>query len=370
MLLMLCLCATTLNSTMLAAAESVVHRRGHEPSITGEITRIEWEGVTLQTDGGVRTVRLDLVRSIEFDTPNARWKELQEHSEMLWRARTRLERHDSAMAEPLFERLFEHTRGQSHAVALIVAEGLLRCRLIRGANDLAVLPALETIRLRRSVQSASGIYASLTPILDENTWLCTQLPPIWSKGSDLHAIEGDVSQYDARKDEVVAAIARNYHRAIQQALGHRIEEGVDSRVAIDHPGVTLLRLLVDAGSPSEPQRAAARQSLTAQLDSAPRWMQGWMHVAIGLSLQLEADEVSRRTGMVHLTYLPARYATAQPYLAGVSLAKLIDWCDATGEVAAADTLRQELATRFPLWAATRSTRRPRRIQVLTRNFHE
>jgi hypothetical protein len=73
---------------------------------------------------------------------------------------------------------------------------------------------------------------------------------------------------------------------------------------------------------------------------------------------MESDSAQATRGLVYLSYLPSRFGDSQPFLAGWSLAKLADWCDATGESAAAASLRHELMTRFPLYSSSARQRVP------------
>src|ERR1043166_7389559 len=68
-------------------------------------------------------------------------------AEQAWRARTRPERADLLAAEPLFETLYNQKyRNLSGPTAAVIAEGLLRCRLHRGAHVKAVGPWLTLVR--------------------------------------------------------------------------------------------------------------------------------------------------------------------------------------------------------------------------------
>src|SRR6185436_14279511 len=69
--------------------------------------------------------------------------EFEALSTKAWRARTRAERGDWAAAEPLFEELFPLIEGKDGPTAAMVAEGLVRCRLRRGAQGAALWPWLE-----------------------------------------------------------------------------------------------------------------------------------------------------------------------------------------------------------------------------------
>ena len=142
-------------------AGDMVERRGSEPALEGEITIINEAGVTIRSSlGAVHVVPWDRVRRVEGKVEDPTLDEKMAIAVDLWRSRSRVERGDTTLAEPLLERLFERYRGQTHETALVVAEGLLRCRLARADHALAVVPALEVARLRRA-QITTDTYSVL-----------------------------------------------------------------------------------------------------------------------------------------------------------------------------------------------------------------
>ena len=162
-----------------SARADLVERRGSEPPVEGKITRIDDAGVTVRSDlGAFHFVPWDRVRHVEAKEQDPLLARRMETATRLWRARSRVERHDTTLAEPILERLFERYHGQTHETALVVAEGLLRCRLAPGDHVRAVLPALETARLRRADVTTDS-YANLTAVIDESTSLCPLLAPAW-----------------------------------------------------------------------------------------------------------------------------------------------------------------------------------------------
>src|SRR5207248_1943375 len=81
---------------------------------------------------------------------------LAELADRTWRARSRIERGDFASAEPLFEQLFASMTGHDGPTAAIASEGLLRCRLARGAQAGAVWPWLEWLSV---IERSGGLSA-------------------------------------------------------------------------------------------------------------------------------------------------------------------------------------------------------------------
>ncbi len=109
---------------IVPASADLVERRGSEPPVQGEITIVDDAGVTVRSDlGASHFVPWDRVRRIDAEHRDPVPIRRMETAVRLWRARSRVERHDTTLAEPLLERLFEFYRGQTHETALVVAEG-------------------------------------------------------------------------------------------------------------------------------------------------------------------------------------------------------------------------------------------------------
>ncbi|MEE8153355.1 MAG: hypothetical protein V3T53_00175 [Phycisphaerales bacterium] len=324
----------------------VVERRGSVSPVAGEITRIDDAGVTVRSDlGAFHFVPWDRVRRVEAKDQDPLLAGRMETARRLWRARSRVERHDTTLAEPILERLFERYRGQTHETALVVAEGLLRCRLARGDHVRAVLPALETARLRRA-EVTTDSYANLTAVIDESRSLCPLLAPAWLASPLLAKLQHDLGEYDAHGDEIVAAIASLYRKAIQYTLGESAPEA-PSPAWPDHAGVKLLRGVVACGAVDAKERQTARIALVRQVAERPAWAEAWTRLHIGLSLVGETGIGRQQQGIVSLLHVPARFANSQPYLTGLALAYAAKALEATGDSEGAASLRVELRQTLP-----------------------
>lgn len=328
-----------------AAAADVIERRGAEPELEGRLGQIDDAGVTIKSSlGADHFVPWDRVRRIETASPVPGLERRMETAVELWRARSRVERLDTAMAEPILSRIFETTRGQTHETALVVAEGLLRCRLDRDDQALAVIPALEVARLRRAGVT-TGSYATLPPVIDETTALCPRLPPAWLPSPLLQTLEADLAAWDARGDAVLSAVAAMYRGAMRRSA--HMAAVPDPQNLPDHPGVALLADLARCTVDDADQRESARERLRRRLDALPPWAQAWGRFGIGLSLLGEDGRGRRQQGMVSLAWLPARYARTQPFLAGLSLGYIAAGLDQTGDAAGAEAIRNQLRRSFP-----------------------
>jgi predicted DNA-binding transcriptional regulator YafY len=142
-----------------------------------------------------------------------------------------------------------------------------------------------------------------------------------------------------------------------QQLGMRPDQDEKKVLAADHPGMVLLRSILELGGPDAEDREAARKTLARDLSTVPRWVQAWAHYFIGVSLLSESGVGRQHSGLVNLAHVPARFAADQPYLAALALAKMAQTLDGLGDSAAAASLRAELASRFPHHPALASANR-------------
>ncbi len=326
----------------------VIHRRGGVPPLVAPIIAIDDAGVQVRIpDGSVRIIAWDVVRDLEPDMVDPSLGEKLRVARDLWRARSRVQRNDPVLAEPLFERLFAQYRGRTSETAWIVAEGLLRCRLARGAHEMAVIPYLEILRLdRRGINTDR--YDMLPPVYDRQTQLCPQLAPVWADVGALGKLRRDLEAFDAQGDEVVAACVDLYALATRMPGSelHNLDD-FEALTPTNHEGLELMRMSLQALLEDQDLRSAARQRLLNVDASMPDWTLAWVRVFVGTSFLLESDVALKRQGMVSLAYLPAQFAGTNPYLAGLALARLAQTLDTFGQDAQAKAIRAELVRRFP-----------------------
>jgi hypothetical protein len=331
----------------------VVERRGAVPEILGDVQMIDENGVRIRPDtGSMIVVPWDRVRDVRTDRPAPRLEAWMLMAEDLWRARSRVQRQDYALAEPLFARHFELSRGQTHETALVVAEGLLRCRLARGAHAAAVIPALEVARLREAGVT-TDVFDTLPPVMDDTTRLCTALAPAWGIERTADRMRRDLATYDAQGDRVVAALAALYARAAAWQLGADPDaqpdekpDEHDNEILIEHPGVALLRSVVACAAPDADVREAARRNLSETAAERPRWAQAWFLLGSGASLLRESGRGRQQRGMVELVRVAVVHGREQPYLAALALRWVGDASAATSDFTTAQIMEAELARRF------------------------
>lgn len=339
----------------------LVVRRGTLESIRGTIMLVDDAGVTIRSTNGMGASHLvawDRVRDVRMQTPDPKLDERLATADDIWRARSRLERGDTALAEPLFERLFNQYRGRTNETSLIIAEGLLRCRLDRLANDLAVIPALEVIRLRRA-EVETDRYDMMPAMYDTAYELCPLVPGAWMDSSRLARLERDLQQYDAIGDAVVSAYVSLYLHAVR--LMHNVDRepgriADEIRPARQHRGVQFVRdlmTLIDPAADGTGRRRAAESRLHRQIGQNQPWAEAWLRYFEGLAL-LRAEGTGRnQRGMASLAHLPARFARSQTYLAGLAMHHMIMQLESNGHAEKAASLREEMSRRFPRHPAAR-----------------
>lgn len=277
--------------------------------------------------------------------------------EALWRARTRLERGDAAAAEPIFERLLPELTGVGGPMPEVAAEGLLRCRLRRGAQVAAIEPWLAWLDARgaavvdgaRPFDEEWAAQAGLDSIMDPATGLIPALPPIWLDWPAVRVYAVSVAPGAGTEGSAggkAAALARLYRHSARFEAG--AGEPVPAVAAAGDPGVALVLDIVQARAGGESDRASARDRLAKRLaGERDSWVEAWCRAGIGRSLILESDPETRRLGIVQLVHLPARFSRTHPYLAGLCLTEASAALADLGDRVGAASLRRELLDNYP-----------------------
>ncbi|MFG0286040.1 MAG: hypothetical protein ACF8R7_16605 [Phycisphaerales bacterium JB039] len=333
------------------AAAGQLLLRGPETPPGDAISSVSERGVfVVAPDGALHLVSWDRVLRIEGDQAE-KAAEFMPVADAAWRARRRLERADAVGAEPLFEELFAQTRTWRGPTAAVIREGLMRCRLRRGAQIGAIEPWLALLEARASVEAGIQPFASewaraagLGEVLDPATGLAPALPPMWLDWASVRQFGAAGEPGQALENEQASAL-----RALYVAAA-RFEAGLSAELppATGDPAVRLVRDIVAAriGPPAE--RASARIRLRQRLDEgAAPWLSAWLRIALGRSLIREPDEQQRLLGVAELLSGPALFAETHPYLAGLGLAEASRELAQLGRIEASLALRRELEDRFP-----------------------
>jgi hypothetical protein len=340
------------------AASAQVYLRGQPDAVSGQIAAVGPEGVGINIGGVVKTIGWDRVREVRGDHGAEAARELALVGE-LWRARMRLERGDLVAAEPLFEALVARERGVVGPTSSVVFEGLLRCRLRRGATAWAVWAWLDWVRCRGGAIGGAIDPSSLwiggriesSPVIDAKTGLLTGLPPIFLHDAALDAsAASDEWGRFLGADPAVAELAMLYRAAARFEVGLNPELGPISSAG---ESVRLVADMVLARCGSDAERQAALGNLRARLsqkDIEP-WVECWCRVGIGRSLVREQDSDLKRQGVIQLLHAPSRFMRVSTSAASIALAEAAVTLHELGDEQGALALKNELSERFARSAA-------------------
>lgn len=330
--------------------------RGGETAPAGEIVHIDAAGIVLGPPPGTLVIGWDRVKTVEGSWAD-KAAPFQADAERAWRARTRLERGDSLSAEPIFEKLFETYRGQTGATASVVAEGLLRCRLRRGAHVAAIDPWLAMLVAAPPSGMATPVFhptwaaeAGLSPAMDAATGLVPALPPMWLSWPSVEAFARQTPP--DIKDPKTAALRVLYLLSAQFECATEDQTWTVPPAGANESGSQIVREIVLSRVGDVDQRASARKWLEERMrgstaNPTPPWLEAWCRAAIGRSLLREDSADQKRLGVVELLHIPARFSTMHPYLAGMALAEASVTLRSLGDAPGADTLARELAETYP-----------------------
>ncbi|MFO0828346.1 MAG: hypothetical protein U0572_09360 [Phycisphaerales bacterium] len=312
---------------------AVVELRGAQPPINAERVSIEPEGVRVTRVGGVSSmIAWDMVRSVSGAEAAKDLAPMMEVADDLWRARSRVQRGDLAAARPLFEKHFDRFRGTTSETALIVAEGVLRCRLASNDWLQAIVPAIETARLRRA-GVATDRFAALSPVLDDATLLAPQLAPDWTPDDRTRAVADELAALSI-SDAIVARLA-----ALYSDLLRGVPPKEDARKD-DAAGVAFLHAIARLQSGDEAVRARAAKDLAAATKPLPDWARAWANHAIGRAEVASDDRARKIDGVLALLRVAAQ-PTSPPRLVRSSLDLAIPALKQLGDAEGAAALERE-----------------------------
>lgn len=307
------------------ASEIVAEAGALTCTIDGELRVFGWHEVAL--------VRGPMADQVEVYLPIA---------ESAWRGLARLARDDRVASEAELETIFDQLGAQINPTASAVAQGLLACRLARGAQAIAVEPMLTVVANDSATADLPTIKGAQP--LDPTFGLCSSLAPIWGTDAGLASMVGSISREDFTiwgRETKAEQLARLYSAAAQFELG---SPATLAPVTPVDAGVKFVQEIVLARAGDAEQRLSARSALGDRLGAKglPDWQSAWIHASLGLSLIQEPDEHETRLGIVELLYVPAVYAQSEPYLAGVCLSEAAIKLAELGREDAARTLALEL----------------------------
>ncbi len=335
--------------------------RGQSNPINGNTLEVNEKGVLYRSGNTASTLHSwDQVRTLTSSSPSHRadFQKFQSLAEDLWRARSRAERQDYALAEPLFEKYFDAMQGRNDPTALVVAEGLLRCRLARNARAGAVLPWLETARMQ-SRGITHRAYTKLPPVLDPNSKLCPQLAPLWVPSPALESMLAALETYIPIEAPVIESLRQLYlqsaYRALKRTPSIALESPDTSNSSASNNGVDpaqstaviFISAFLDATAPinNEIARRQAVKRLSRWIPESD-WRGAWAHYARGMARLQSDTEDEQDRGLVDLLYLPSEYIEVDWYLAGFALQDAVEYLTNQNRTQAALLLQQDYRNRF------------------------
>lgn len=340
---------------------SSITLRGGEAGPAYEVRGMSDAGVRVRTATiPERVLSWDHVEKIEGPLA-AEARAYMPTAEAAWRARARLERGDTASAEAIYEDLFKSYAGKDGPTAAAVAEGLMRCRMRRGAQAAAVGAWLAWIEAATPLQDyVSALNGRDMPessiFVDPATGLVPVLPPIWMNTAATQAFaRGDLLPKDAKSGKPILAsdspagqLGALYRRAAMFEAGQKLPDLDDQLKGSSNPGIAFVANIVLSRTGEASERQAARAALKAMLTATtPAWQEVWIRVAIGRSLVRESGNDEQLLGLAEMLHVPARLSRINPYLTGTALAEAAVGVLRHGDTNGAIKLRQILVDRFP-----------------------
>lgn len=323
-----------------------VELRGSPGPLEAEVLGVSIDGVEIAGEApGARAVTIGWhrVRRVGGEWEHAA-DAFSEYAMDLWRASFRLDRGDLLGAEPLFEAHFPAYEQYAGITSAVVGEGLLACRLGRGARIDAIRPWLMLLRTTEPMGPLG------TGLVDPEIGLVPGLPPIWSgvEGLQGAAIRPDPLTNGVKPGAIAeraATLAEWYEHGLAR---HRGEQSTMPQPDGTDPAVMLVASVVLATDPDPEVRENARAELRRIIGArGGEWPEAWCRAAIGASLVRERDRTQRLAGVVSLLHVPSRFGATQRHLAGVCLAEASVTLASLGDAYGASRLARELETRYP-----------------------
>jgi hypothetical protein len=322
------------------------------------VTAVSIDGVCVgELVAGVTSARMlswHQIKSINGDLA-AGSQPLLANADAAWRGLARLERGDELGAEAILEPLAKTYRLRGGPTAAAVYAGLLRCRLGRGAQTLAIDAWAGWLAANEIAPDAGGGPAVsswdraeelLVGVIDSATGLATALPPAWLNVPAVRSLAGA----DAMPTEPGPSRGEQMRDLYVQAA--RFECRLPTRLRpMDQAWSESQRLvwqIVAARIGDEATRKEARAALQGRLRVAiPAWQEAWCRVGIGRSLLLESDDDSKRDGLLHLLAIASREDGSDVYLTGIALAEAAASLRARGDSAGSNLVLADLVRQYP-----------------------
>lgn len=336
----------------VAAAAGPVHLRGEPAPDPRPVESVSIEGVRVGGDAP-ETIGWERVRALTGDDAAA----ARDHEwlmENAWRMLARIRRGDLPLAGPDLERMDEVLHGVRSTTSLLAAAGLASLRTSEGRAVDAVEPALRARTLQRfGARLEDGLLAGLG--YDDATGLWPLLPPLPTGDGKITAWTGLPARLaPLDPDESSQGLAVWYEYAAALATGAPAE----APAAAEGEPLSMVAAMVRAAlHPDASQRAVARETLQSMAaEAGGGWREVWMRMALGRSLAREADEESRRRGLVESLTAAALATPSHRQLAAAALADAARAAEALNMRAEAGALWSRAREMSPSGAAAADER--------------
>ena len=268
-----------------------------------------------------KTVRIpwSTIRQIQPEKSRTNIDHYLEVGELLWRAKRRLLRGDVLLSQPIFESQFEKLLGTDGEDSRLVAEGLLRTLVAQGLLKKAVVPWLETVRLDEL--GVPSPFASLDPILEEQTRLCRHLPLMAIAQVHIEAVSPFI-------DETLPITS----------LCASLVSGGNEQPQLAEEQFTQLLATAMNGSVAE------RDTFLKTYNTLESWQQIWIDYALGIAYLHNKEQDS---AMISFAKVASADPHVQPYLSGSAMLLLADELELLNHLDEANRIRYEAKRLFP-----------------------
>lgn len=271
----------------------------------------------------------------------------------LYKLRQRLRIGDYAGLLAPAEKLYPTYAQRQSQTAYLVCQSLMWGRLAAGQREQAVEPLLRCILLLDSgAASAKGLPGARRLRIDASSPLCGDLPPVWLDADAVQKVLPAVGELVRQPAQRRPSQFYLYYASLASEAGDFEQASkVIGALAAASDGERQAQQLIRAqieiqrklpgGATSGLAPAAEGSSLSAELASYWR----------GMHLLGASDADLKRDGLLALLSIPATDQTQQSELAAAALHQSARALESSGDAAAGQVLRRELATRYAATAA-------------------
>lgn len=292
-----------------------IHTWTDEPSMNGEIIRVDAQGIHLRADPSPIPTVVAWYRVRRIDPPYPQVAAFTQSAEDAWRAHARLARGDHAGALRVYEMMRSDYLWQIGPQSMDVAIGLKQCLLNRGQRLRAIEPALAWYV---SAGSDASIAALDHPDIDARLMLHVDLPPVAEPGHRSVATqELPESPTLTDRERLLHAYYRLVYDGPDRADSHLQEiEDLKRSLRSRDAGLVLMEQMAFAQAHTDAaKRNAASDALRRRTQTQPdTWVEVWARLALGAAMLSDSDPTRREAGIIELLHVVVRLHAMDPNL--------------------------------------------------------